>query len=271
MADEGITTGTEQTTAGQADDPTKGDFTPAGTAGQPEGVKTETTEGAGTQPVAEETFFDPESIKDKPELMAGYKQMQKAFSKKTQAIKDIQRKAEAYDQFNSNPVQYMQQLAQQMGYSLAPANKQQTQDEEYEPQTWNDVFTKAKQDAVSEVMKELQPFIGSIKDMRKQSVEKFLDDNATDWRQYESEMMDKLKEHPSLVNDPLALYTLALPKEVLESRAYQKWAKKMESKAKSAGTSGISTTKRSETTTAEPRNFNEAVQLAKKQMAEKAA
>jgi len=271
METEGITQGSTPVDSGQVDIASKvtSNTSPEATDRQPEGGKTVVaTDSAGPQQQADDTFFDPESIKDKPELMAAYKQMQKAYTKKTMSIKDVQRKAEAYDQFNSNPKQYMEQLARQMGYSLTPAG-QRSEPEDWQPQTWDDVLAKAEEQAEARVMKKLEPYLGQIQNMRKKNIETFLDDNAPDWRQYEDDMMSTLKKHPSLVDDPLSLYRLSVPQDVLMSRATQQVLKKMESKAKSAGTSGISTTAKGKSTEMpdRPLSFNEAVEFAKRQMA----
>ena len=278
MQDEGITSGTAPMPDGQVDiAPITGTSGPApdSTDGQPTGGDTPAaTDGAGPQQQAEETFFDPESIKDNPELMTAYKQMQKAFTKKTQGIKEVQHKAEAYDQFNADPMQYMQTLAKQMGYSLNPAGQQQQepgQSEEWQPETWTDVLSKAKTEARADIMKELEPYIGQLQDIRKQNIEKVLDNDAPDWREHEDSMMATLKKHPSMVNDPIALYRLSVPQEVLMSRATQQVLKKMEAKAKSAGTSGISTTRnKNDNTIAEPSSFDEAVKFAKAKLAAQA-
>jgi hypothetical protein len=52
--------------------------------------------GTGEQKQQEEVFFDPKSVP--PELEQAYKQMQGAFTKKTQEIADIRKKAESLDQ-----------------------------------------------------------------------------------------------------------------------------------------------------------------------------
>ena len=85
-------------------------------AGQPDGStagasQATTADGGST---GEDSFFDPKDIQDKPELVAAYKQMQRAFTKKMQGIKDRAGKADAYDAFNRDPIGNMQAMAQRL-------------------------------------------------------------------------------------------------------------------------------------------------------------
>jgi hypothetical protein len=242
-------------------------------AGQPEAPTAEATAESG--PETEESFFDPQSIKDKPELMAAYKQMQAAFTKKTQAIKNERQKIEAYDNFAKDPVGNMQRMAQQYGYSLTRAqaaqalqDQAQTQRQDWEPKTWDEVMDRATTLAREKVLGELQPVMQQLQQMRSQSIERMLDDSVPDWRTYEDEMMTTLKDHPSLVNDPLKLYRLSVPDEVWQSRATQQAMAKLQKKAESAKVAGGSTTHKKPTTALEAGSFDEAVAAAKRALAE---
>ena len=99
-----------------------------------------TTETSGPPEI--DTFFDPKSIADKPELQIAYKQMQADYTKKMQAIAADRHKLEAYNAFEQNPEGTIRQLAQQYGLSLAEARQVVQNEEEFTPQTWDEVFAR---------------------------------------------------------------------------------------------------------------------------------
>jgi len=212
------------------------------TAGEQSAPATQTT-NTGPVQAAEESFFDPKSLDGKPELQSAYKQMQKAFTKKSQEIKAAKSKVEAYDSFIKDPMGTMQQLAKQYGYNLVQGNPQ-AKPEDNSPQTWDDVYSRAKQ----EVLKELNPLLGEVKQMKQQNVEAYLDNNHPDWRTYEDEMTSLLSTHPSLASDLDTLYRMAIPSEVLEARAAKAAMEKLRNGSDAGKVSGTSTT--SKTTTA---------------------
>lgn len=247
--------------------------------GQPGQAQTAGTTGkqdAGTAQTAEETFFDPKSVP--PELMPAYKEMQKAFSKKTELLSKNRQKIEAYDAFSKDPVGQIQQMAQRLGYRLTRAEAAAAAAEasgtapqgEWEPKTWNEVTDRIGQAVQSKLLEQLAPVITQVQEMRKSNIEKMLDDSAPDWRQYEDEMRSNLQAHPSLVNDPVKLYRLSVPPEVFESRAAQAALKKLESKVKGAQVGGTSTTTKHQAAGIgdKPLTFNEAVAAAKAALAE---
>lgn len=268
MAEE-LTTGTEgQSTEGSET------TTSVESEGQSGAASTEGTTQEGTQQTSEETFFDPRSLDDKPELQSAYKQMQSAFTKKMQGIKDNKQKIDAYDAFYQDPLSQIQQIASQMGYSLTRAEAKQVADnqsqENWEPQNWDEVLTKAEQRAYDRIKQDLGPVFNQVKELRESNLERFMDDNFSDWRLHEDEMMQNLKSHPTLVNNPTALYRMSVPPEVLESRATQAALKKLQTKAEGSRTSGASTTKHKEMAMPDKSlSFQEAVEFAKKQVAAK--
>jgi len=274
MAEE-LTTGTE----GQPSEGTQEGTTQEGTAGQSGVAETQGTTSDGTQQSGEETFFDPRSIQDKPELMSAYKQMQRAFTEKTKAIKESKQKIDAYDAFYKDPLGQIQQLASQMGYQLTRAQAQQVQNQaqqnqqgqqtsgEWEPQSWDEVLQKATEQAYQKIQQDLSPVFNQVKELRESNLERFMDDNFADWRIYEDEMMGNLKQHPSLVNDPTALYRMSVPPEVLESRATQAALKKLQTKAQGSRTSEGSTTKQHGLVPDDIDTFDKAVEYAKKSLA----
>ena len=269
MAEELTTTGTEGT-KGQPDEGSLGTTQPGtgGTEGQSVDGQSGTTD-TGSLQSPEDTFFDPASIADKPELMAAYKQMQRDYGKKMEGIKTNQTKIQAYDAFNTDPVGTLQQYAKQLGFTLSRAEATQQLQTGGEPQTWDEVYQTAEERAYARIRKDLDPILGQFQDLRKNNMERLLDDNAPDWRQYEDVMTDNLRAHPTLANDPVTLYRLSVPPEVLESRATQAALRKLQTKTNGSRTSGVSTTKPTSAGDEPdgPVSFNEAVRLAKEKLA----
>ena len=274
MAEEGMeTAGTATGDAGQSEtgsgSQTTGTESQGAQAGQPDGNG---TTAKGTQ--EDHTFFDPASLD--PALMPAYKNMQAAFTRRMQDAAKHKHKIEAYDSFEKDPVGTMQTIAQRMGYSLTRAQaaqqlrEQQQGDESWQPQSWEEVLTRAKDMARQEFMQEMSPVVNEVKNLRKSNLESFLDSNAPDWREHEDAMMENLKAHPTLVKDPVKLYRLSVPPEVLEGRAMQKALKKMEEKAKGTQVGGASTTtkKAPHGLPDKALSFDEAVKFAKAKLAE---
>ena len=276
-------TGT-QAQAGQATGTPSGTTpaTPAPTTGQPAQTATpQTTPGAtpaGTD--SEPAFFDPKELD--PSLLPAYKQMQRAFTKKMEDIKQSRTKIEAYDLFSKDPVGQMQRMAAQMGYKLSRAEIQDAQGQtgssvvpqDWNPQSWGEVFGKMGEMLMpsirQQVLGELNPYLNRVQELTKTNLEKMLDENAPDWRQYEDEMKGNLQKHPSLVNDPVTLYKISVPSEVQESAAMQKAIKKLEAKTKGSQVGGSSTTtKHPGPSSDDVHSFNDAVRIAKAQLAER--
>lgn len=282
MSEEAGTTAGTGTPQGQAGAGTAGAQTtpaaPKAGEGQPGKGKVETTgKDSGTQTPSEETFFDPKDLN--PELMPAYKQMQKAFSKKMEGIAQNRTKIEAYDAFSRDPLGQIQQMAARMGFKLsraeaaevaADAGGKPAARENWEPSTWQEVVDKISTAAEERLLRQLGPVIGEVQNLRKGNIEKLLDDNCPDWRTYEDEMKANIAAHPSLVNDPVKLYRLSVPPEVLESRATQAALKKLETKVKGAQVGGTSSTTKHQAQTLgdKPLTFDEAVKAAKARLAE---
>ncbi|MHA2064360.1 MAG: hypothetical protein ACXABY_08265 [Candidatus Thorarchaeota archaeon] len=274
---EDATDGTEST-EGQAPDGTDGSQTiegaPGGSEGQPaEGQPEGTTQAApeGT----EQTFFDPNQVPD--ELQPAYKSMQGAFSKKMEALSANRQKVEAYDAFTADPVGQLQRLASQYGLTVSRAEaaqqlqqQGQQQQQNWEPQSWDEVLNRAEDQAYNRIKQDLGPVFQEMQSIKKQGIEQQLNDIDPTWRQYEEEMMGNLKTHPTLANDAGLLYKLSVPNEVMESRATQKALTKLEAKGKAAQVSGSSTTTKQPKTGLpdKPVSFDEAVKAAKAKMAE---
>jgi hypothetical protein len=220
-----------------------------------------------TAPVAEETFFDPESIKGKPELEAAYRQMQGEFTRRTTALKQSENKVKAYDAFSANPTQAMQELASQFGYTLTKAQAQAiVNDQNQEPKSWDDVYKTAEDRVRASVLKELQPFLKQVTETRQSQVEKTLDEKCPDWRVYESKMQEMLAKHPTLANDPEELYRVSVPPNVLQARAMQSALQKLQDKASSSQLSAGSSTTQQPNRPKGKLTFSESVEYAKAQL-----
>lgn len=219
------------------------------------------TTGNGPEAGAVESFFDPSSIQDKPELLAAYKQMQGSYTKRMQAIKAHQQKIDAYDRFAGNPVETVKQLAQQYGLRVMQTGGDEPKD--WNPQSWDDVMARAKE----EVLKEMAPVVGELRNLKKQSVESHLDSHYPDWRTYEPDMIEALREHPSLANDPDKLYRISVPAEVWESRAVNKAMQKLKGSTEHGQVAGGTTAKQTAQEPTGPLSFDQAVALAKKRLA----
>ena len=199
----------------------------------------------------EPTFFDPKTLPD--ELKPAYKQMQQAFTRKMQQLSGERNKAQFYDQFSADPIGNMQRLASQYGYQLTRAQAAEAVHQQgagdlppdWTPQSWQEVLSKAEERATQKIFGQLQPLLSEVKNQKRQSIEKQLEEIDPTWRQYESEMVQLIQEVPGLAAHPERLYRLAVPPEVIESRATQKAIQRLQDKAKaSAGAGGSTTIKR---------------------------
>jgi len=213
---------------------------------------------------AEDSFFDSTTLA--PELLPAYKQMQAAFTQKTQAIAGDRNKIAEYDRF-MNDEAYRNQLLKQYGYGQQPTELKTSED--WQPDTWEDVMKKAEDRALDRFRGEVQPLLREVQGVKKTQIEKDLDEHVPEWRQYEDEMTETLTAHPTLASDPVKLARLALPEQVLQSKAMQAALTKLQQKNK-----GASVTKGS-TTAAQPsadiprqkRTFQQAVDVAKQHIA----
>ena len=196
--------------------------------------------------------------------------MQGAFTKKMQGISASREKVAAYDAFMRDPEGSVRQLAGQYGLNVA-GTPQPQEPQQFAPDTWEDVISRARDEAKQDVFRELQPFLSELQSQKRSSIEQTLDASVPEWRQYEDEMSTLLGSHPTLVNDPTMLAKLAIPEEVQKGKAMQAALAKMQDKGKAAqATSGSQTTEVPDTL--KPKkgsSFAESVALARKQLAAK--
>lgn len=215
----------------------------------------------GTGPVADaiESFFDPASIQGKPELEAAYKQMQGSYTKRMQDLAKQRTKIEAYDNFERDPLGTMRQLAAQFGVQIVQGAPD-TQAKEFN--SWDEVMAEAEK----RVMAKMQPVVGELKSLKKQSIEMQLDKDHPDWRTYEPEMMETLQKHPTLVNDPGTLYRMAVPPEVLEARATKAAMQKLKGATDNAQVSGGTTVRQTTQAPSGPLTFEQSIEAARKKL-----
>lgn len=278
-ANEGTGTGTGEGSASLAPETgtaTGGEQT--GQAGTQTGQAAEGTPAPQTgtaAPQEEITFFDPKSIKDKPELMAAYKQMQKAYTQKTQALAKDRQKIEAYDGFVSNPESVAQYL-QQIGYQIAKPGQQAAHvapsagspdTKPFEPQTWDDVFSEVERRMIGRVQEQMRPVVDNIRETTAKNIEAQLEGLDPNWRLYEDDMKETLRQHPTLVKDVAKLYRMSVPEEVLQSRAVQQALVKHGQRTQAASVHGSGTVTKTAPAPRKVNSFQDAVEVAKEILA----
>ena len=250
---------------GQAVTAPEGQAAAAPQATEGQSVTSNQTTGNGSD--AGESFFDPKSIEGKPELQSAYKQMQGEFTKRLQGVKSHQDKIDAYDAFMSDQRGTMERLAQQNGWNIVQANPEQAADAPA-PSTWDEVYAEGEKRALAQLRQEFAPLSEEVQDLKRKSVESYLDKEHTDWRTYEGTMVDTLKAHPSMANDPDLLYRMSVPQELLESRATAAALAKIKGESSSSAVSGNKTTSiPTSDTPSGPLSLEDAVKLAKSRLA----
>ena len=247
--------------------------TPAVSTGQAAATQQGQAPAAPATP-EEPSFFDPSTLT--PELMPAYKQMQASFTKKMQALSGDRQKIEAYNAFMSDPIGQMQQVARQYGYSLTRAEaaaamnqgqQGQTQ-QQWEPQSWDEVISRTKAETREELMRELAPFLGNVQKVTAQNIERQLQEIDPNWVEYQDEIRANLAEYPNLVNNVGKLYRLSVPDEVYQRKATQEAIKRLQGKAQAAQIGDKSQTSRSQPAPRKATSFAEAVEIAKANLAE---
>lgn len=265
----------EQSTEGLQEGTTGGELD--GETGQSVAENQTTIDGPGNEA---QTFFDPQEYEtlasQLPEDIRGQvdaykKSLQAGFTKKSQEFAANKHKIEAYDAFEKNPQQVIQQLAQQYGYQLMQG-AQQPEDQNWEPQDWNEVTTRIKEQARQEVLKDLAPYLNEVKQLKESTTEQYLDSKYPDWRNYEDDMRQLMESHPTLAKDPDTLYRMALPGEVVQSRAYKAALKKVQSQTQGAKVSGQGTVNKQTSSEPDgPLSFDQAVKVAKSRIQKRLA
>ena len=115
----------------------------------------------------------------------------------------------------------------------------------------------------------MKPLMNDIQQTKKTQIETFLDNNAPDWREYEDKMIEVVSKHPSLSNDPMTLYRLAVPENIQRQRAEQAALKRLKKTAESGQFSGSTNNTPATQAPKKARSFDEAVQMAKQTLGNK--
>ncbi len=232
---------------------------------------------------AEEDVFDLSKVPEelRPHVEAAVRQTEKQlkanYTKKTQELAKQRHKVEAYDSFESNPVDTMRRMAEQYGFQLTPKggqakgegdqNSNQPFSDDWQPKSWREVFDAFSGQFRSTVMGDLKPVFDNIQTLTTKNIEKQLEEIDSDWKLYEDDMVSNLKVHPTLAKDVSKLYRMSVPDEVLESRATQKALKKFEEKGHSAKIGSKSSVQSSQASGNKINSFNDAVVEAKRKIA----
>lgn len=270
---------------------------PTSAEGQASDAKAEGTPAKAPEAQESDSFYDP---KDLPEELKGhYKSMQSAFTKKMTGLSEREKanrqKLEAYDAFMRDPISAMQQTASRYGFRLTRAEaaaelaRQGTPQEEKPvfsgpdgtPSSWEEIVQVAEERGAKRaremIMQELGPYIDTVKSQTAVNIEREFDQldvasgfPAGSWRQYEGQMVEVLKKHPSLSDDPATLYRLALPEEVYTSQATQKALSKLDKKVQNAQISAKGSIPKAVPTGREVKSFGDAVEAARAQLARQA-
>jgi hypothetical protein len=212
--------------------------------------------------------LDPEV---KKQVDALKKNLTSDYTKKTMSIKSQKDKLAMVDAYQRNPVGFTKELARRMGLQVVAQNERnQTQDdfENWEPQTWKEVVQKISGEIQRNFQGRHDPLQDEVIALKKTNIENFLDKSAPDWREYEDQMIENIKAHPTLVNDPVKLYRLSVPEEVLDTKAYKRAIETMQDKVNSAQVGGASKTNKESQNDGfdKPMSFDEAVNAAKRSL-----
>ena len=243
------------------------DATPGGDDGQ--SISPDRTTASGTDTGATgESFFDPKTIEHDDNLMAAYKGMQGTFSKKMDGIRAGQNKIDQYDAAIADPQGTVRQLAARLGMTVVDGQPAAVDGETFNPGSWEDVVRHVTDQVRSEMTQQYEPLVGEVKSLKQQNIEQYFDGKYTDWRTYESEMIDTLQQHPSMANDPDRLYQMSLPAEVLEARATERALARLKGSTDAGAVPGAQ--KATQTTSNKPTgsiSFDEAYKYAKGELA----
>lgn len=218
----------------------------------------------GSQTQTENTFWNGNPNELPPEVQPIYKNLQADYTKKMQEIAQQQEKIKGYDVFMQNPVAEIKRLANVYGLSIAEATQivQEQQQKDWNPETWDDVYSRFEQNVLQKVAQQFQPVVQNVQTQTQERILQKLNSIDPNWKSYETKMMDNLQKHPTLVNDIDTLYRISVPAEVLKGQTAKQVVNQINNKAKQAQITGASTTNTSVAET--PVNsFDDAVRAAK--------
>lgn len=259
-----------------------------------------TTEGPASQTIEGESKVSPKdttppdteqvrflSLDDVPEEHRPYvegllkdreRQMMAAYTRKTQDVAKEKQKIDAYNMFEKNPEGTIRQIAQQMGFDVIPRGHQpQAQSgmvdtANWEPQTWEEVLVRAKEQARESLMAEIKPLLEplyqNLQQVKSQGIENQLSQIDENWRIYEDEIKSNMEFiKPDLLKTAEGikkLYRMSVPDEVFTSKATQQAIKQYEQKVKSAQIESKSKVNHTTPSIGKINSYDDAVKAAKK-------
>ena len=259
-----------------------------------------TTEGPASQTIEGESKVSPKdttppeteqvrflTLDDVPEEHRPYvegllkdreRQMMAAYTRKTQDVAKEKQKIDAYNMFEKNPEGTIRQIAQQMGFDVVPrGNQPQAQagmvdTANWEPQTWDEVLVRAKEQARESLMAEIKPLLEplyqNLQQVKSQGIENQLSQIDENWRIYEDEIKSNMEFiKPDLLKTAEGikkLYRMSVPDEVFTSKATQQAIKQYEQKVKSAQIESKSKVNHTTPSIGKINSYDDAVKAAKK-------
>jgi hypothetical protein len=208
-----------------------------------------------------EEIYDINALPEELQPLA--KKLQASFTKKMQKLSGERQKIEVYDQFAADPVGTMKRLAKSYGYDLKElgASDISSKSEDETVEQW---LEKRLEDKLSRV---LQPYAEKLGKIEESTFKTYLDTFYPDWYDYEDQMVDLLRKHPTLRNDIDTLYQLATIDKV-ESKTIKETIESFKKKkdnivdANKQSTANVNL----EPSTERRMSLKEAMQLAKKQI-----
>lgn len=220
--------------------------------------------------------LDPEI---KRQVDAFRKSLQGDYTRKTQKVAEVRKMADAYQQFLRDPHGTLHEVAKQLGYQVNPMNGSGNQQQsasnmdDFAPQTWGEVMTKLKESVMAELTphlnEQVSPLLNEMQSIKQQEFESKLNDIDPMWHQYQDDIMQNLRQYPSLMADPKKLYMMSVPTKVFESRMTQNALNRVKkSTSSNSPFSGSQTTKRPGKNMSPNKlmSFQEAVEYAKAQL-----
>jgi hypothetical protein len=259
-----------------------------------------TTEGPASQTIEGESKVSPKdttppdteqvrflTLDDVPEEHRPYvesllkereRQMMAAYTRKTQDIAKEKQKIDAYNMFEKAPEATIRQIAQQMGFDVVPRGQQvqaqpgMVDTANWEPQTWDEVLVKAKEQARESLMAEIRPLLeplyANLQQVKSQGIENQLSQIDENWRIYEDEIKSNMEFiKPDLLKTAEGikkLYRMSVPDDVFTSKATQAAIKQYEQKVKSAQIESKSKVNKTSPSIGKINSYDDAVKAAKK-------
>ena len=249
-----------------------------------------------------ETFLTlddvPEEHRDTLKQLMAKKErdMQGAYTKKTQAVGANRQKLEAYEAFERDPHNTLARVASQLGYQLTPAGGGQPggqpgqpaqpasrfADPNYQPQTWGELASEIRSsiaaDLVPQIVAQLggqmsnviQPLARSVEQITSATISQKLDQVDPNWRLYEDDIKATMRQNPTLIqtDDGIRkLYLMSVPEDVIAARYTQRAVTKINDRVNASKPGSRSQVNQAAPAAKKASNFNDAVAIAKEQLA----